>query len=91
MRTWFKKRVIPIFVVLSCLIAALAVAAHKYPVCGLALLPLDFPGVFVLGDEWEPKLGLWGATFAVWAFSQPPALLMALGLGCLFPLGKNTK
>lgn len=60
-----------------CFVVALAVASRWSRACGLLLLPLDWPGIFFLGDEWEPSLGVWGARAAGAFFSMPGTYVLA--------------
>jgi hypothetical protein len=54
--------------------------------CILLLLPLDWPGVFILGEEWEPSLGVWGSRSAMVLFSLPLTYFLARVWCALIPM-----
>jgi hypothetical protein len=58
-----------------CILAALS---RWVPLCGLFLLPLDWPGVFIFGSEWEASFGVWGSRLAAILVSIPSIFVLAL-------------
>ena|ERR1041384_4033339 len=88
---FFSTRVLKVFAVIICLVGALAITSRWAPGFGLWLLPVDWPGIFVLGDEWEPSLGIWGARVASVLFSVPTTYVLAW-LWCRFvPQGNERR
>ena len=85
---FFSTTVLKVFAIFLCVVIALAVASRWSRVCGLLLLPLDWPGLFFLGDEWEPRLGVWGARAAGVLFSIPGTYILAW-LWCIFIAAKR--
>ena len=53
----------------------MVIGSHWIPVLWWLVIPVWFPLVFLLGDEWEPTWGYWGAR--AWSLFGPiPYLLL---------------
>lgn len=86
---FFSLKVFRVFAVLTSVVAALILGSHWVHPLGLIVLPLVFPGCFIFGDEWEPKLGVWGALLAGWIISMPVTYIAAYTICFLFSMGND--
>lgn len=86
---YFVLRTLRCFTALTLVVAGLLVASGWSRICGWITIPLIFPGFFFLADEWEPKLGFWGARLAGWIFSFPATFVLAFVLSSISLLIQN--
>jgi hypothetical protein len=78
---FYSARVFRIFLAMTCLVAALIFGSHWFHFLVAPVLPLIFPGFFIFGEEWEPRLGVWGALVVGWVISIPGTYILAWLLG----------
>src|SRR6476619_950520 len=74
---FFSISVLRTFLVLTILVAALIFGSHWMHALVIPVFPLILPGIFMFGEEWEPKFGVWGALFIGWLVSVPCTYLIA--------------
>ena len=74
---FFSLSVLRAFLVLTILVAALIFGSHWIHALVIPVFPLILPGLFMFGEQWEPKFGVWGALFVGWLVSVPGTYLIA--------------
>lgn len=82
---FFSRKVLRVFAALACIVTGLAIASRWWPVCGLLLLPVNFPGMFLFGDEWGSTWGVWNTRLAMILFALPGTYLTSW-IACWIPI-----